>query len=129
VEQVDLVVDCAPLFSERFAMNAAAMRQNKPVVMCAMHDMEIHITTMIPGRTPCLSCLYPEDPTPWKREFPVFGAVSGMVGCLGAIEAIKVIADLGEPLLGQLVAADLRTMAFRKFNIARNPQCAVCSRL
>lgn len=126
VGQVDLVVDCAPLFEERLLMNREAVRQNKPLVECAMYDLEARITTVRPGETPCLSCLYPEPPASWKREFPVFGAVSGTVACLGAMEAIKVLAGLGEPLYGQLLCCDLREMTFRRLTVARNPKCPVC---
>ena len=99
VGEVDVIVDCAPMFKERYLMNREAVRQNKPLVECAMYDLEAHITTVIPGQTPCLACLYPDKPPAWKREFPVFGAVSGSVACMGAMEAIKVIAGFGEPLL------------------------------
>ncbi len=126
VNQVDLIVDCAPLFDERFQMNLQAVNQNKPIIECAMYDLESQITTIIPGVTPCLSCLYPEDPPVWKREFPVFGAVSGMIGCLAAMEAIKVLAGFGEILEGQMISCDLRHMTFRKLKISRNPNCPVC---
>jgi molybdopterin-synthase adenylyltransferase len=129
VEQADLVVDCAPLFTERYAMNRAAVAQGKPMVECAMFDMEAHITTFVPGRTPCLACLYPEDPAHWRRQFPVFGAVAGTVGCLAAVEAIKLIAGLGEPLLGRLLTLDLRSMAWRSLNLHREPSCPICGRL
>ncbi|MCA9047582.1 MAG: HesA/MoeB/ThiF family protein, partial [Planctomycetaceae bacterium] len=84
IGEADIVVDAAPLFSERFAMNAAAVRQKKPLVECAMYDFDAQLTTIIPGRTPCLPCLYPDNPPDWKREFPVFGAVSGTVASLAA---------------------------------------------
>lgn len=126
IRDVDVVVDCAPLFEERFAMNDAAVRHKKPLVECAMYDLEAHIFTVRPGQTPCVRCLYPDKPPAWKREFPVFGAVSGMVACLGAMEAIKILAGFGETLDGQMVTADLRTMRFRKFQLARNPNCATC---
>ena len=126
VSKVDLVVDCAPLFSERFALNQECVRQCKPLVDCAMYDLETHITTIIPKQTPCLRCLYPGDPPEWRREFPVFGAVSGTVACLGAMEAIKVLGEFGEPLAGQLLIGDLRSMAFRKLRIVRRPDCEVC---
>ena len=73
VGEVDLVVDCAPLFPERFAMNRQCIQQGKPLVDCAMYDCEFQITTILPGQTPCLACLFPEDPPAWRREFPVFG--------------------------------------------------------
>jgi len=128
VAQVDLIVDCAPLFVERFQMNRQAIQQDKPLVECAMYDLEGQIMTIVPGRTPCLACLYPDEPPAWRREFPVFGAVSGVVGCLGAMEAIKVIAEFGQPLLGELLTYDLRDMTFRKRTILANPDCSVCDR-
>ena len=127
VGQADLVIDCAPLFEERFAMNRQSVLQNKPLVECAMYDLEAQITTMIPGQTPCLACLYPESPPEWRREFPVFGAVSGTVGCIAVMEAIKVLAGFGETLAGSLLTFDLRDMQFSKRRISRSPDCPVCS--
>jgi len=127
VEQADLVVDCAPLFEERFAMNEACVRLAKPMVECAMYETEAHITSFKPGVTGCLRCLYPEKPADWQRRFPVIGAVSGTVGCLGAMEAIKIIAGLGEPMYGQLLTMDLRNMTFRKVKVRRDPGCLVCA--
>jgi molybdopterin-synthase adenylyltransferase len=123
---VDLVAACAPTFAERLLMNRAAVRQGKPLVDCAMYDMQGQVTTVIPGLTPCLACLYPVEPRHWKREFPVFGAVSGVVGCLGAVEAIKVLAGLGEPLLGRMLLCDLGDMTFQKVAINRRLDCPVC---
>jgi len=128
VEQVDLVVDCAPLFEERFAMNDQAVRQGKPLVECAMYDLQCQITTILPGQTACLRCLYPRFPTEWKREFPVFGAVAGTVGCMGAMEAIKVIAGLGEPLADRLLTFDLRDFSFRTISLQRDPKCVCCGK-
>ncbi len=127
IEQVDLVVDCAPLFEERLAMNRAAVEQRKPLVECAMYDLEASLTCIIPGETACLACLTPEPPASWRREFPVFGAVSGTVGCMAAMEAIKLIAGFGEPLLGTLLTIDLRSMQFRRRTIQRREDCQVCS--
>jgi len=126
VGQVDVVVDCAPLFGERYLMNREAVRQQKPIIECAMYELDAQLTTVIPGKTPCVACLYPDDPPAWKREFPVFGAVSGGIGCWGAMEAIKVIAGLGQPLLGRLLTCDLRDMTFRVRTISKNPKCPVC---
>jgi molybdopterin/thiamine biosynthesis adenylyltransferase len=126
VGQADVVADCAPLFEERFQMNREAVRQRKPMVECAVYELEAQITTIVPGQTPCLTCVYPEPPPDWRREFPVFGAVSGTVGCLGAMEVIKVLTGLGAPLLGCLLTCDLRTMSFRKVNTRRRADCRVC---
>jgi molybdopterin/thiamine biosynthesis adenylyltransferase len=126
VGRADLVMSCAPRFPERLLLNRAAVAQGKPLVDCAMYELEMQLTTVVPGRTPCLACLYPEEPPGWRREFPVFGAVAGTVACLGAMEAIKVLAGLGEPLLGQMLVADLRDMTFRKVAVTRRPGCPVC---
>ncbi|MBL7076807.1 MAG: HesA/MoeB/ThiF family protein [Kiritimatiellae bacterium] len=129
VGQADLVVDCAPLFEERLAMNRAAVQQGKPLVECAMYELQAQVTAVLPGRTPCVACLHPQPPPAWKRRFPVFGAVSGTVGCLGAMEAIKVLAGVGEPLAGRMLTMDLRDMRFRALEIRRRPDCAICGGL
>jgi len=127
VAQTDIIVDCAPLFEERFLMNREAVRQNKPMVECAMYELEAQITTFIPGQTSCLACLYPETPILWKRQFPVFGAVAGAVGCFGAMEVVKLISGIGDPLTDCMLTMDLRDMSFRKLRLKRNPDCPVCA--
>ena len=129
VEQADVVVDCAPLFVERFAMNDEAVRQRKPLIECSMYELEAQITTIIPGRTPCLRCLFPEAPPTWTRRFPVFGAVSGTVACMAAMEVIKLIAGLGQPLLGRILRFDLRDMSFHSLQVKKQPDCPSCSHL
>lgn len=126
VGKVDLVVDAAPLFAERFALNRAAVRLGRPMVECAVYELQVQMTTILPGRTPCLACLYPEDPPAWRRRFPVFGAVSGAAGGLAAMEAIKVLSNLGEPLAGRLLMMDLRSMMSQCITLARRPDCPVC---
>jgi molybdopterin/thiamine biosynthesis adenylyltransferase len=126
VSSADLVIDAAPLFRERFLLNRAIVEQGKPMVDSAMFELETTLTTIVPGKTPCLTCLYPGDPPGWKRQFPVFGAVASVIGSLAAMEAIKVLSGLGEPLLGRLLVADLRDMSFRTMRIKRNIHCLVC---
>lgn len=129
VQQSDVVVDAAPLFSERFALNAAAVRQRKPMVESAMYAMEAQLTTIVPGKTPCLRCLVREAPQHWTRKFPVLGAVSGSVGCMAAVEVVKLLTGLGEPLSGVLLSMDLGTMQFRRLKIARAFDCPDCAAL
>lgn len=126
VGMADLVVDCVPLFTERLLLNEQAVQQSKPLVECAMYELSVQITTIIPGRTACLACRVPAPPPDWKREFPVIGAVSGVAGCLGAVEAIKLICGIGEPLLNRLLTIDLRDMRLQTIQIARDPNCATC---
>lgn len=126
VAQADVVVDAAPLFEERFALNQATVDAGKPMVECAMYALEGQLTTIFPRKTACLVCRVGEKPADWKRRFPVLGAVSGTVGCLAAAEVVKVLTGLGRPLAGWLLSMDLGTMEFRRFRIVRRPDCPVC---
>jgi molybdopterin-synthase adenylyltransferase len=126
VAQADVVASCAPLFEERLLLNSAAVHQRKPLVDSAMYELDAQLTTVIPGRSPCLACLYPAPPVGWRREFPVFGAVAGMIGSLGALEVIKCLTGLGTPLAGSMLLCDLREMTFRKLPLRRDPNCPVC---
>ncbi|MBT3380438.1 MAG: HesA/MoeB/ThiF family protein [Lentisphaerae bacterium] len=129
VGRADLVVDAAPLFEERFLMNREVVRQGKVMVEAAMYDTDASLTTIVPGLSPCLACLFPEPPPAWKREFPVFGAVSGTIACVAAMEAIKTLAGFGQTLVGQMLVADLRDVEFRKMKVLRRPDCPVCGHL
>lgn len=123
VEGVDIVASCAPLFPERFAMNAACVAGGKPLVDAAMYDFEIQLSTYDARRGPCLRCVYPEAPPYWRRQFPVFGAVSATVGAMAAAEVIKLITGVGEPLVGHLLQGDLRSMDFRRLKVRALPGC------
>lgn len=112
VSMADLVVDAAPMFEERLAMNDAAERQGKPVVEAAMYELEATLTVIHPPHTRPFRDLVPEVPSGWKRRFPVLGAVSGTVGCMAAMETIKLIAGFGQPLKNRLLRVDLRSMRF-----------------
>jgi molybdopterin/thiamine biosynthesis adenylyltransferase len=126
VARCDLVVAAAPLFAERLLLNREAVRQGKPLVDSAMYELEGRVLTVLPGQTACLACLCPEPPPNWSRKFPVFSAVSCAVGSLAAMEAIKVLAGLGEPLAGRLLTFDLSDMSFRTLQVSPRPDCAVC---
>ncbi|MGG6296394.1 HesA/MoeB/ThiF family protein [Leptolyngbya sp. AN02str] len=126
VRQVDIALDCAHNFTERDLLNAACVRWNTPMVEAAMNDMEAYLTTIVPGQTPCLSCIFPEKPDWDRRSFGVLGAVSGTLACLAALEAIKLVTGLGEPLLSQLLTMDLSRLEFAKRRPYHDPNCSVC---
>ena len=112
VGMADCIVDAAPLFQERLAMNDAAEAQGKPVVEAAMFELEASLTVIHPPRTPRFRDLVPDVPPGWQRRFPVFGAVSGTVGCLAAI-----VAGFAEPLYNRLLRIDLRAMRFETIHL------------
>jgi len=126
VRQADIAVDCAFNFEERNLLNEACVDWHKPMIEAAMCDMEAYLTTIVPGRTPCLSCIFPEKPD-WNRwGFGVLGAVSGTLACLAALEVIKLITGIGEPLLGQLLTMNLATTTFAKRHPYHDPDCLIC---
>ncbi|WAL58429.1 HesA/MoeB/ThiF family protein [Thermocoleostomius sinensis] len=129
VQSVDIALDCAHNFAERDRLNAACVRWKKPMVEAAMNNMEAYLTTIVPGQTPCLSCIFPEKPEWNRRGFGVIGAVSGTLACLTALEAIKLLTGIGQPLLSQLLTMDLNQLEFAKRRPYHDPNCPVCGRV
>ena len=126
VARANIVFDCAPLFEERFLMNRECIRQSKPLIDCAMYNLEGHVFPIVARQTPCLACLFPETPPHWKRRFPVIGAVSALIANLGAIEGLKLLADFGESNLGKMIHLDASSMEMRKIEVKPRPNCPVC---
>lgn len=127
----DLIADGAPLFEERYTLNRAAVAARVPLVSGAMYDTEGYVTTILPGVTPCLACIYPKKPDYWNDVgvFPAIGPGPTIVGAMAAMEAIKVLTGFGEPLTSRLWFFDLRTNTNRLLKVNRNPECPVCGHL
>ena len=122
-----IVLSARPNFSERRVLNQACVARPLPMVEAAMNGMEGYLFNVIPGTSACLHCMYPEDDPSWQEMgFPVLGAVSGMLGCMMALEAIKLLTGYGKPLLGKMLVFDTVDMEFRKMNIPRNDSCEIC---
>lgn len=122
---VDIVLDCPPTFEERHLLNQACVRLAKPMIEAAMYGMEGYLTTIIPGQTPCLSCLGLES-NEWGLPFPVLGAIPCAIGTLAALEAIKVLTGFGSPLLNTILLFDGMTTRTRYISATRDPDCPVC---
>lgn len=125
VGRVDIVLDCPPYFDERLLLNQACFRAGKPMIEAAMDGMEGYLTTLVPGRTGCVSCLglIRED---WSLPFPVIGVVPCVIGSLAALEAVKVLTGFGSPLLNTLLHFDVGEGNTRHLRIKGNPTCPVC---
>lgn len=129
-DNVHVVLSARPNFYERRILNRLCVENDIPMIEAAMNGMEGYLFNIIPRKTPCLNCIYPEDNSEWEElGFPVLGAVSGMLGCLMAIEAIKLLTGYGKPMLSKMLVFNTIDMEFKRFNIQRDDSCKVCSNI
>ncbi len=127
LQGVQVALSARPNFHERRELNRACVEKNIPMIEAAMNGMEGYLFNVIPGITPCLECVYPEDNPEWEElGFPVLGAVSGALGCLMSIEAVKILTGYGRPLLSRMLVFSTLGMEFRKPAIHRDTGCRVC---
>ncbi|MEJ2646169.1 MAG: molybdopterin-synthase adenylyltransferase MoeB [Gammaproteobacteria bacterium] len=130
VSQVDLVVDASDNFTTRFAINAACVRHRVPLVSGAAIRMEGQVAVFRPGQpeSPCYRCLYKEadEPDQTCASNGVLAPVVGVIGSLQALEAIKVLLDLGESLCGRLLLFDATSLEWRTLRLRKDPACPVC---
>jgi molybdopterin/thiamine biosynthesis adenylyltransferase/rhodanese-related sulfurtransferase len=128
----DLVVDGADNFPTRYLLNDAALKLGKPVVHASIFRFEGQLTTFLPDQGPCYRCLYPDPPPPGMapscQEAGVLGVLPGIVGCLQANEALKLILGAGTSLSGRLLVFDALGTKFRTLKLRKDPECRVCSK-
>jgi len=130
VAAVDLVLDCCDNFGTREAVNKACVAARKPLVSGAAIRLEGQLSVFDSRQptSPCYHCLYgrgsDEDLT--CSEAGVLGPLVGLVGSLQALEALKILAGFGEPLVGRLLLVDAMTTRFRELRVKRDPACRVC---
>jgi molybdopterin/thiamine biosynthesis adenylyltransferase/rhodanese-related sulfurtransferase len=127
----DVVVDGTDNFPVRYLLNDAALKVGIPVVHGSIFRFEGQATVFEPFDGPCYRCLIPEPPpaemAPSCAEAGVLGVLPGIVGSIQALEAIKLLLDLGDPLVGRLLAYDSLEQSFRTFKVNRDPKCPACS--
>ncbi len=128
LQRAQIALSARPNFEERRVLNKACIGKGVPMVEAAMNGMEGYLFNVIPMAASCVHCVYPEDDPSWEElGFPVLGAVSGMLGCLMALETIKLLTGYGKPLFSEMLVFNTFDMDFRKVKIPRNEQCGVCS--
>lgn len=130
IASCDVVLDGSDNFGTRFAVNRAAHLAGKPLVSGATIRMEGQLAVFDPRRpdTPCYRCLYDEDGEALENctGAGILGPVAGVMGCLMAVEALKLIAGCGEPVAGRLLLYDALEGQWRELRIPRDPGCPVC---
>jgi sulfur-carrier protein adenylyltransferase/sulfurtransferase len=126
----DIIVDGADNFPTRYLVNDASVWRGIPVVHGSIYRFEGQATVFKPHEGPCYRCLFPEPPPPELApscsEGGVLGVLPGIIGSLQANEAIKLAAQIGEPLVGRLLLFDALYTEFSEVKIERNPNCPVC---
>jgi molybdopterin/thiamine biosynthesis adenylyltransferase/rhodanese-related sulfurtransferase len=130
IDGYDLIVDGTDNFPTRYLVNDAALLKRIPVVHGSIFRFEGQVTVFAPYQGPCYRCFVPQPPpaelAPSCAEAGVLGVLPGIVGSIQAIEAIKVLLRLGDPLVGRLLAYDALEESFRTFKLHRDPACPAC---
>ena len=131
VAQCDVVVDGSDNFPTRYLSNDVCVFARKPNVYGSVFRFEGQTTVFAPHLGgPCYRCLFPEPPPPDSvpncAQAGVLGVLPGIIGMLQAIETIKLIVGIGEPLVGRLLHFDALKVKFRELNLRRDPECPVC---
>lgn len=128
IQPADIVIDARYDFPERYELNRACSHMGKPMVEAAMYGFEISLTTIIPGTTPCLACMYPQGDNAWKPlGFPVLGAVSGIAGCMAALEAVKWITGIGDLHTNRMIRLNSLDMTQNTISLEGIPACPDCA--
>ena len=123
----DLIVDAMDNFSTRYILNKVAISKNIPFFHGAVCGFEGRVTTIIPGKTPCLKCIYPR--VPQHGVSPVVGATTAVIGGIQATEVIKCVAGIGELLLDKLLIYDGSSLEFTEIKLKRRLDCEECGYL
>ncbi len=126
----DIVIDGTDNFPTRYLVNDACVLLKKPNVYGSIFRFDGQASVFHPPAGPCYRCLYPEPPPPGTvpscAEGGVLGILPGLIGCIQATEAIKLILGRGSPLIGRLLLYDALQMSFQEYAIRRNPGCPLC---
>ena len=127
----DVVVDGADNFPTRYLMNDASLHLRKPVVHGSVFRFEGQATVFQPYVGPCYRCLFPEPPppdlAPSCAEAGVLGVLPGIIGSIQAVETIKLLLGIGDPLVGRLLTYDSLAQDFRVLKVRRDPNCPACA--
>ena len=131
IKDFDIVVNGCDNFPTRYLINDACVMAKKPLVDGSIFQFEGQATVFYPGRGPCYRCLFPEPPPPGAApscaEAGVLGVLPGLIGCVQALEAMKLILGVGKPLIGRMMYFDTLSSEVRVLKLRRDPNCLVCS--
>ncbi|UAL07236.1 MAG: HesA/MoeB/ThiF family protein [Candidatus Methanogranum gryphiswaldense] len=126
LSECDILVDCLDNMESRKVLNRYAVKSGKTLIHGGVASMCGQVTVVIPGKTPCLECIISDR----KREInPTISAAVAFIGSIEAMEVLKIIAGMGEPLAGKILTVDLGNNVFEVTDICKRPSCKVCGHL
>ena len=120
----DLIVDAMDNFRARYLLNKAAIARNIPLFHGAVHGFDGQVTTIIPGETACLRCIFPNNPP--EGVFPIIGATCGVVASIQVTEVLKYISCTGTLAANRLLLWDGAATTMSEIPVERDPECADC---
>ncbi|KAA0876558.1 molybdopterin-synthase adenylyltransferase MoeB [Nitrincola tapanii] len=130
LQNLDLVVDCTDNFAIRFALNRACAQAQVPWVSGAAIGLngQVSVYDFRQAHTPCYQCLYPEgdDQAMTCSESGVLAPLVGVIGTVQALEAVKLLAGIGESLAGRLLLLEGASLRWREMTLRQDPACPVC---
>ena len=130
IADYDVIVDGADNFPTRYLLNDASVRLGKPVISASILGFDGQISTFVPHQGPCYRCLYPVPPPPELAPScganGVLGVMAGVMGMLQANEVVKLVAGIGEPLVGRLLLYESLATRFTELKVKRDPKCPIC---
>jgi molybdopterin/thiamine biosynthesis adenylyltransferase len=129
----DLVVDCSDSFETRYLVNDACCAQGVPLVEAGVLGFDGLVMSIVPGESACYRCAFPAEPpagsVPSCREAGVLGALAGIVGSIQALEGLKLLTGVADPLTDAILQVDGATMAFTRVATGRRAGCPSCARV
>src|SRR3954454_24768000 len=132
IDGYDVIVDGVDNFPTRYLLNDATVRLQIPVVSASILGFDGQLSVFAPHDGPCSRCLYPVPPpaelAPSCGANGVLGVLPGTMGLLQATEVVKLVAGIGEPLIGRLLLYEALSASFTELKVRRDPQCPICSR-
>lgn len=128
VNDCDLIIDCFDSYKSKFLLNKIAVLNNKPLIHGGITEFSGQVTTIVPNQSACLQCLFPEPDFDSDLPKGVVSPAVSTIASIQAVEALKIILNIGVPLKNQLLTFNAFKMEFKKIKLHKNPNCPLCSK-
>ena len=125
LKEPPIVIGAVDNFQTRYLLNSYCVENRLNLIHAGIEGAKGQVTTVIPGKTPCLGCLFP-GPREENSSFSALGTTAGIMGNFLANETLKLITGYGEPLAGKLLYCDLAKNQFNLISVEKDENCPVC---